>query len=83
MDHIPGRKCIPVVVFGVLQGRCPTWDFMGEELMVRLVLERDEGAPDVESGCYPGGVEHELSDGMTFLWRRCIGSQTLKQSCNQ
>jgi hypothetical protein len=56
---------------------------MGEELMVRLVLEREEGAPDVEGGCYPGGVKDEFSDGVPFLWCWYSGGQTLEQCCNQ
>ena len=83
MDHIPGGKCIPVMVFGVLQGRSSTWDLVGEELVVCLVLERDEGAANIEDGGSPGGVEDEFSDGVTLLWCRCSGIQTLDESYNQ
>jgi len=54
IDHILGGECVPIVVFGVLHGGSCARDLLGEELMVRLVLERDEGAADVEGSSGPG-----------------------------
>lgn len=83
VDHILRSDCVPVVVFCELDGGGSTWDFEGEELVVRLVLERDESAADVEGGSCTGGVQDKFSDGVTFLWCRRSGGQTLNKLCNQ
>jgi hypothetical protein len=77
VDRILRSDCVPIVVFCKLDGGGSTWDFEGEEPVVRLVLERDESAANVEgSGC-PGGVEDEFSDRVTLLRCRRSGGQTL------
>ena len=48
--------------------------------MVCLVLEREEGAADVECGGCPGRVEDKFSDWVTLLRCRRSGGQALKES---